>query len=97
LKDKKWILTGVSKVLVTDQYGFGHVFDQYEKLGYAGTMNLLADTFFAQSKTKWINPAIIAMLYCYAGNKERALDCLELAYEMRDLHVIYSGTFHILQ
>jgi len=72
---------------------FDHVFDQYEKLGYTGTMNLLADTLFAQSKTQWVSQAIIAMLYCYAGNKERALDCLELAYEMRDVQVIYSGTY----
>ncbi len=75
---------------------FNHVFDQYDQLGYAGTMNLLADTLFARSKTEWISPAIIAMLYCYAGNKERALDCLELAYEMRDVHVIYSGTYPYL-
>ncbi|HEN21116.1 MAG TPA: hypothetical protein ENN86_03805 [Desulfobacteraceae bacterium] len=72
---------------------FDHVFDQHEKLGYAGTMNLLADTLFAQSKTQWVSQAIIAMLYCYAGNKERALDCLELAYETRDVQVIYSGTY----
>jgi adenylate cyclase len=73
-------------------YNFDHVFNQYKKLGYAGTMNLLADTLFAQSKTKWINPAIIAWMYSYAGNKDRALDCLELAYEMRDVQVIYSGS-----
>jgi eukaryotic-like serine/threonine-protein kinase len=75
---------------------FDHVFDQYEKLGYAGTMNLLADALFALSKTEWFSPATIAMFYCYAGNKERALDCLELAYEMRDVHVIYSGSYPYL-
>ncbi len=69
---------------------FDQVFDQ---LGYSGTMNLLADTLYARLKTKWINPALIAHLYCYAGNKERALDCLELGYEMRDVHVIYSRTY----
>jgi adenylate cyclase len=73
-------------------YNFDHVFDQHKKLGYAGTMNLLADTLYARLKTEWMSPAIISWLYCYAGNKERALDCLELAYEMRDVQVIYSGS-----
>jgi len=74
-------------------YDFDHVFNQYKKSGYSGTMNLLADTLFARLETEWIGPATISMLYCYAGNKERALDCLELAFEMRDVQVIYSGSY----
>jgi len=70
---------------------YDHVFDQYEKLGYAGTLNLEADTLMAQSKSKYFNPADIALLYIHAGNKERALDCLEQAYEMHDPNVIYIG------
>jgi tetratricopeptide (TPR) repeat protein len=76
-----------------DSQNFDHIFDQYDQLGYAGTMNLLADTLFAQLKTEWFSPAGIAAFYCYAGNKERALDCLELAYETRDVMVIYSGIY----
>ncbi len=76
-----------------DSQNFDHIFDQYDQLGYAGTMNLFADTLFAQLKTEWSSPAGIAAVYCYAGNKERALDCLELAYKMRDVIVIYSGSY----
>lgn len=70
---------------------FDHVFDQYEKLGYVATLNLEGDTLLAQSKSKYIAPGDIALLYIHAGNKEKALDCLEQAYEMRDPNVIYIG------
>jgi tetratricopeptide (TPR) repeat protein len=70
---------------------FDHVFDQYERLGYAGTLNLEADTLMEQSKLKYICPNDIATLYIHAGNKERALDCLEQAYERHDSNVIFTG------
>jgi len=72
---------------------FEHVFDQYEKLGYAGTINLEADTLLAQSKTKYVSQYDLATMYSFAGNKEKALDCLEQAYEMRDPVVPYIGVF----
>jgi TolB-like protein len=72
---------------------FDHVFDQYEKLGYSGTLNLEGDTLLAQSKSKYIAPADIAIMYILAGNKERALDCLEQAYEMHDPNVVYTGIY----
>jgi tetratricopeptide (TPR) repeat protein len=72
---------------------FDHVFDQYEKLGYTGTLNLEGDTLLYQSKSKYIAPADIALFYILAGNKERALDCLEQAYEMHDPNVIYTGIY----
>jgi tetratricopeptide (TPR) repeat protein len=61
-----------------------HVFDQYEKLGFAGTLNLVADMLLAQSKSEFPPPGRIINLYLMAGNKERALDCLEQAYEKHD-------------
>ena len=72
---------------------FDHVFDQYEKLGYAGTLNLEADTLLAQSKTKYVSQFDLALMYSFAGNKERALDSLEQAYEMRDPVVPYIGVY----
>jgi tetratricopeptide (TPR) repeat protein len=72
---------------------FNHDFNQYEKLGYAGTLNLEGDTLLSQSKSKYIAPADIALLYILAGNKERALGCLEQAYEMHDPNVIYTGIY----
>jgi TolB-like protein len=72
---------------------FDHVFDQYEHLGYAGTLNLEADVLLAQSKSKYIVPLDIALLYIHAGNKERALECLEKSYEMHDSNAIYLGVY----
>jgi TolB-like protein/Tfp pilus assembly protein PilF len=69
---------------------FTNVFDQgYSKAGYVGALNLEADTLIAQSKTKNINPWEIALIYSCAGNKERAMDMLERAYEVHDPNVVY--------
>jgi TolB-like protein/cytochrome c-type biogenesis protein CcmH/NrfG len=62
---------------------FDHVFDQYEKLGYTGTLKLEIDTLLAQSISKSVPPTYLAELYIYTGDKEGALDCLEQMYEMR--------------
>jgi TolB-like protein len=70
---------------------FDHVFDQSERFGYAGTLNLEADKLMEQSKLKYVCPNDIATLYIHAGNKERALDCLEQAYEKRDSNIVYTG------
>jgi TolB-like protein len=70
---------------------FNHAFDQYERLGYAETMNLEADTLLAQSKTKYVSPGDIAVIYILAGNKEKTLDCLEKAYEIGDPNIPYTG------
>ncbi len=72
---------------------FDHVFDQYEKLGYSGTLNLEADTLLAQSRTKYVSQFDLAVMYSFAGNKQRTLDCLEQAYEMRDPVVPYIGVY----
>jgi|GEM_PF-1783678 len=82
------------KLAMSTQYkDFDHVFDQFEKLGYAGTLNLEADTLLEQSKTKYLSQFDIASIYALAGNKERVLDCLEQAYEMRDPVVPYIGVY----
>jgi TolB-like protein len=68
---------------------FVHVFDQgYAKGGYSGALNLEADTLVAQSKTAYFLPTEIAILYASAGNKKRALDMLERAYEVRDPNLV---------
>jgi len=82
------------KMAICIQYkDFDHVFDQYEKLGYPGTLNLEADTLLAQSKTKYVSQIDLAFMYSFAANKVRALDCLEQAYEMRDPFVPYIGVY----
>jgi tetratricopeptide (TPR) repeat protein len=74
-------------------FDFDHAFDQYEKLGYVGTLNLEIDMLLAQSKSKPVRPTRIADLYLYTGNKERALYWLEQAYEIRDLDLPGALTF----
>jgi len=82
------------KLAMSIQYkDFDHVFDQYDKLGYAGTLNLEADTLLAQSKTKYLSKADIACIYSLTRNKEGALDCLEQACEMHDPVAPYIGVF----
>jgi len=68
-----------------------HVFDRYQELGYAGTLNLEADRVLEQSRNKYVAPAFIYDLYTFTGNKERALDQMEKAYEVRDPNVLYIG------
>jgi TolB-like protein/predicted nucleic acid-binding Zn ribbon protein len=80
----------VMKNCYTNMYkDFDHVFDQYDKLGYAGTLSLEGDTLLSQSRTKYIVPLDIAYFYIFAGNKEKALECLEQAYELHDPNMPY--------
>jgi TolB-like protein len=69
----------------TEYKNFAQVFDKgYAIGGYAGALNLEADTLVAQSKTAYFPPTEIAILYTCAGNKVRALDMLERAYDVHD-------------
>ena len=65
--------------------GYAYVFDQgYANGGLTGALNLQADSLVKQSKTKFIEPSEIALLYACAGNKERTLEMLEKDYEVHD-------------
>ena len=65
--------------------GYANVFDQgYANGGLTGALNLQADSLVKQSKTKFIEPSEIALLYACAGNKERTLEMLEKDYEVHD-------------
>jgi len=68
-----------------------HVFDRFSELGYAGTLSLEADTLLAQAGSRYIAPTFLYDLYTFAGNKERALDEMEKAYEVRDPNILYIG------
>ena len=59
------------------------------KVNYIEALSLEADTLVAQSKTTYINPTEIAVLYACVGNKERALDMLESAYKVHDPNMPY--------
>ena len=66
-------------------FDFNHAFDQYDKLGYVGTLNLEIKMLLEQSKSKPVRSTRIADLYLYTGNKEQTLYWLEQAYETHDL------------
>ena len=68
-----------------------HAFDRYPKLGYVETLELEADTLREQSKTRPVPPCVLFELYCWSGNKERALDALEQAYGTGDPNTLYIG------
>ncbi len=55
----------------------------YGQGGYAGAMRLAAETLAARSKRTYVKPTQVAHLYAYAGEKDRALDWLEKAYQER--------------
>jgi tetratricopeptide (TPR) repeat protein len=52
--------------------------------GYPRAMALAAETLAAHSRAAYVSPFNIAALYADAGNKDRALDWLEKAYEARE-------------
>ncbi|MGH9793943.1 MAG: protein kinase domain-containing protein [Candidatus Acidiferrales bacterium] len=56
----------------------------YEEAGYSGAMRRAADRLGEISKQQYVQGTQIAGLYAYAGDKQRALDWLETAYEQRD-------------
>ncbi len=55
----------------------------YAQGGYAGAMRLAAEKLAARSKLTYVQPTKIARLFARAGEKDRALDWLEKAYEER--------------
>jgi hypothetical protein len=58
---------------------------------YSATMRGAADTLAARSRKTFVLPTEIAILYCYAGDRERCLYWLERAYEVRDPNLPYLG------
>ena len=69
---------------------FGQIIDQsYITEGYTGALNKGADKLLMQSKNTYINPFEITILYLMAGNTEKALECIEMAYELRDPNLPY--------
>lgn len=52
--------------------------------GYQAAMLQAAETLVAQTKSRYVQPTLIARLYAHAEEKDLALDWLEKAYEVRD-------------
>jgi eukaryotic-like serine/threonine-protein kinase len=62
----------------------------FKENGYKGAMHELAELSVAASQVNYVLPTNIAKLYAYAGEKEKALEYLEKAFEDKD-----SGLVHL--
>ncbi len=79
---KFFALLGDSEVAEALDRGYGQG-------GYAGAMRLAAETLAARSKRTYVQPTKVAHLYAYAGEKDRALDWLEKAYQEHNSQLVY--------
>jgi len=77
-----WSLTGHDHVASLIQRG-------YAEGGYPKGMKLAADTLAGRFTRTYVQPSEIARLYLYAGEKERALEWLEKAYQERDTWLVF--------
>lgn len=59
--------------------------------GYKGAMRLAAEKMAGQSKSKYVPPMHIAMLFAHAEERDRAIEWIEKAYEARDPKLISVG------
>ncbi|HBE43333.1 MAG TPA: hypothetical protein DDW27_19455 [Bacteroidales bacterium] len=64
--------------------GQGQAFEHdFNKLGYTGALIKATEALEILSETTFVDPAMVAIVYIMAGNNEKALECIEKAYEIR--------------
>ncbi len=61
----------------------------YGQRGYEGAMRRAAETLAARATRTYVSGYDVATLYSHAGEKERALDWLERAYQQRESRMVY--------
>jgi adenylate cyclase len=61
----------------------------YEKGGYTQALENLADLTVERSKTRFVTPWRIFTLYTRAGNKDKAIEYLQKAYDVHDQNMPY--------
>jgi len=64
----------------------------YDEGGYRGAMTSAAETLAELSKQTYISPYFIAETYVFAEDKDKAMEWLEKAHEMRDPMMPYVGS-----
>jgi TolB-like protein len=64
----------------------------YKENGYKGAMRRYAELTTSRSRIYYTLPTGIARVYAYAGENERALDFLEMAYEDKDSGLVMMQT-----
>ncbi len=65
--------------------------DGYAANGYAEAMTRLAETLAARSGTRYVSPEMVARLFMYAGQSERAVEWLERGFQAREPIMRYVG------
>jgi len=61
----------------------------YAEAGYRGAMRLAAEKLAARSTLAYVPALRVARLYAHAGEKERALDWLEKAFQQHELPLVH--------
>jgi TolB-like protein/lipoprotein NlpI len=80
--------------------GKGQAFDlDFNELGYVRALNKAAESLEKASESAYINPILLANVYLMAGNKEKSLELMEKAYEIRETNLPYLllGIFDIVR
>jgi len=88
LKAAKALFTGLGLPEIAEAMAQG-----YEEDGYSGAMTSAAEIMVAFSKQTYLSPYYIAMMYAFAGDKEKTIEWLEKGYEMKDPMMPYISGF----
>jgi len=56
-------------------------------------MRSAAETMDAASKQTYVPPFIVAMMYAFAEDREKSIEWLEMAYELRDPMMPYVSAY----
>jgi TolB-like protein/Tfp pilus assembly protein PilF len=88
LKSAKAFFTGLDMAPIAEAMAQG-----YEEDGYSGAMASAAEIMVEFSKQTYVSPYYIAQMYAFAGDKENAIEWLEMGYEMKDPMMPYISSF----
>jgi len=88
LESAKALFTGLGMAEIAGVMAQG-----YEAGGYRGAMRSAAETMDAASKQTYVPPFIVAMMYVFAEDREKSIEWLEMAYELRDPMMPYVSAY----
>ena len=61
----------------------------YAEGGYQRAMRAVAEMMASRFTRRYVHPTAVARLYAYAGDRDKAIEWLEKAYEGRDSQLMY--------
>ncbi len=88
LESAKALFTGLGMAEIAGVMAQG-----YEAGGYRGAMRSAAETMDAAPKQTYVPPFIVAMMYAFAEDREKSIEWLEMAYELRDPMMPYVSAY----